>query len=65
MSAIEQRTRRLAEDEALQQQEKESQQQMDYEVRRSIERSRALWREKRKGQQDDDDYDVEVEYMSE
>jgi GTP-binding protein len=65
MSAIEQRTRRLAEDEALQQQEKESQQQMDYEVRRSIERSRALWREKRKGQQDDDDYDVEVEYMNE
>lgn len=65
MTAIEQRTRRLAEDEALQQQEKESQQQMDYEVRRSIERSRALWREKRKGQQDDDDYDVEVEYMNE
>ena len=43
---------------------------MDYEIRRSIECSRALWREKRKEQKgqkgwDEDDYDVEVEYVNE
>ena len=65
MREMEQRAQQLADDESLRQQEKEKQQQMDYEIRRSIERSRALWREKRKGQQDDDDYDVEVEYINE
>ncbi len=68
MSAIEERNLHLLEDESFRVQEQEQQQLMDYEIRRSIERSRALWREKRKGQNDrddEDDYDIEVEYVNE
>jgi GTPase len=69
MTLIESRNTRITEDETYRLEELELQQQMDYEIRRSIERSRALWREKRKdqkGQQDDeDDYDIEVEYVNE
>ena len=66
MQLIESRNLRIQEDEAFRQAEEEQQQQMDYEIRRSIERSRALWREKQQGQQnDEDDYDVDVEYVNE
>jgi GTP-binding protein len=62
MTLIEERNTRINEDDAYRVKEVEQQQQMDYEIRRSIERSRALWRGKRKGQQDnEDDYDIEVE----
>ncbi len=70
MTLIEERNSRIIEDESFRLHEEEQQQQMDYEIRRSIERSRALWREKRKEQKgqkgwDEDDYDVEVEYVNE
>ncbi len=69
MTLIEDRNTKIIEDDAYRLDELELHQQMDYEIRRSIERSRELWREKRKehkGQQDDeDDYDVEVEYVNE
>jgi len=70
MTLIEDRNSRIIEDESFRLHEEEQQQQMDYEIRRSIERSRALWREKRKEQKgqkgwDEDDYDVEVEYVNE
>jgi len=66
MQEIEARNELLAQDENLRIQAQEIQAQMDYEIRRSIERSRALWREKRKSTGDDeDDYDVEVEYVNE
>jgi len=69
MTLIEDRNTKIIEDDAYRLDELELQQQMDYEIRRSIERSRELWHEKRKehkGQQDDeDDYDVEVEYVNE
>ncbi len=69
MTLIEDTNARIHEDETYRLNELELQQKMDYEIRRSIERSRALWREKRKeqkGQQDDeDDYDIEIEYVNE
>ncbi|MAM71682.1 MAG: GTPase ObgE [Gammaproteobacteria bacterium] len=66
MNEIEALEERRESDEDFRQQEKQAQEQMDYEIRRSIERSRAIWRDKRKGGQDDeDDYDVEVEYVNE
>jgi GTPase len=69
MALIEDRNTRIIEDDTYRLNELELQQQMDYEIRRSIERSRALWREKRKeqkGQRDDeDDYDIEIEYVNE
>ncbi len=65
MSAIEEKNRLLLEDEAFAAAEEASQQQMAYEVRRSIEHSKALRREKRRGlADDDDDYDLEVEYVN-
>src|SRR5690606_39522656 len=62
MTALETRRRRLAEDGALREQEEESSMRMEHEVRESIERARALWRDKRKGAGggNDDDDDVEV-----
>tara|TARA_R110000824_G_scaffold318073_1_gene505257 strand:+ start:79280 stop:80464 length:1185 start_codon:yes stop_codon:yes gene_type:complete len=66
MSLIESRNLKISEDEEYRLAEEQQQQQMDYEIRRSIERSRALWREKHKDQQDDeDDFDVDVEYVNE
>ena len=69
MTLIEERNTRIIEDDVFRFNDVEQQQQMDYEIRRSIERSRDLWREKRKdlkGQHDDeDDYDIEVEYVNE
>jgi len=66
MTLMEERNTRIIEDDAFRLNEEEQQQQMDYEIRRSIERSRTLWREKRKDQQDDeDDYDTEVETVNE
>jgi GTP-binding protein len=69
MSLMEDRNARIMEDESYRLEEAGLQQQMDYEIRRSIERSRTLWREKRKGQKDlqddEDDYDIEVEYVNE
>jgi GTP-binding protein len=66
MQEIESLNELIAHDESLQIQARDIQSQMDYEIRRSIERSRALWREKRKSAGDDeDDYDVEVEYVNE
>lgn len=72
MTLMENRNTRINEDDAYRLDELELQQQMDYEIRRSIERSRMLWREKRQQQNgqkgphdDEDDYDVEVEYVNE
>ncbi len=69
MTLIEQKNTRIIEDDVFRHNEVEKQQQMDYEIRRSIERSRTLWREKRKDQKapqdDEDDYNIEVEYVNE
>ena len=66
MQHLEELATELEENEIRQIQEQEDQLQMEYEVRRSIERARQIWREKRKssGQSgdDEDDYDVEVVY---
>jgi len=42
------------------------QQQMEFEIRQSIEGARQAWKEKKgRPKDDDDDYDVEVEYVRE
>jgi GTPase len=66
MEAITDQKRRLLEEEDYRLQEKRTQEQMEYEIRQSIERARELWRERKEtgGTLDDDDnYDVEVEYV--
>lgn len=55
----------LDEDEALREQEKQDWQQMEYEVRLSIEHARTLWRERHNRDSDDDDYDGEIIYVNE
>lgn len=66
MTMIDENNKALLEDEDYQEQERQLQQQMEFEIRQSIERAKELWREKRSADgnddDDDDDYDVEVEY---
>ncbi len=66
MEAVTDQKRRLLEDEDFRLQEQRAQEQMEYEIRQSIARARALWRERNNqdaGADDDDDHDVEVEYV--
>ncbi len=68
MAAVAEKNRLWHEDEAWHEEELRLQQQMEYEIRQSIERARQLWRERaQKGggadEDDDGDYDVEVEYV--
>lgn len=65
MEAVADQKRRLLEDDDYRLQEQRSQEQMEYEIRQSIARARALWRERnnKDGADDDDDHDVEVEYV--
>src|SRR5690606_29014957 len=67
MEAIAEHRLRLEEDEDFRAAEQELQQQLEYEIRQSIARARALWRERKGGGggfDDDDDLDVEIEYVN-
>ena len=68
MLAVAEHRQRLEEDEDFRTSEQRLQQQMEYEIRQSIARARALWRERHKGREpgddDDDDLDVEIEYVT-
>ena len=66
METIAYQRRLLLEDEEFRQQEQKKQEQMEYEIRQSIARARALWRERNNKEGDfgdDDDSGVEVEYV--
>jgi GTP-binding protein len=63
MDSLTDQRRLLAEDEAARIEETKRQQQMEFEMRESIKRARALWRERHNRADDDDDFDVEVEYV--
>ena len=66
METIADQRRLLLEDEEFRQQEQQKQEQMEYEIRQSIARARALWRERNNKEGDfgdDDDSGVEVEYV--
>lgn len=67
MGLIEEKNQLLAEDDEYREEQDRAQQQMEHEVRQSIEKARTLWRERRSADDidDDDDYDVEVEYVNE
>lgn len=69
MGLIEEKNLLLAEDDDYREEQDKAQQQMEHEVRQSIERARNLWRERNSEDADDDynddDYDVEVEYTNE
>lgn len=56
----------LLDDEDYRAAEATRQEQMEFEIRQSIIRARALWRERhnRDGDDDDDDFDVEIEYVN-
>lgn len=66
METVADQKRRLLEDDEFRLQEQRAQEQMEYEIRQSIARARALWRERNNKDadlDDDDDHDVEVEYV--
>jgi GTP-binding protein len=66
MRTVAEKNRLWLEDEEWRKQEQGLQEQMEYEIRQSIARARELWRERHKGEdggQDDDDFDVDVEYV--
>jgi GTPase len=65
MNTIEAQNIRRESDESFREAEAEAQRQMEFEIRESIQRARELWRERRQGDDDwnEDDYDVEVEYV--
>ena len=70
MDRLEEVRQQLAENGELREQEAQDQVQMEFEVRKSIERAREIWREKRRAaggsmDDDDDDHDVEVYYTNE
>jgi GTP-binding protein len=66
MEAVAEQKRLLLEEEDFRLEEQKRQDQMEYEIRQSIARARALWRERNnKEAGDDDDFDVEVEYVRE
>jgi GTP-binding protein len=69
MQAIVIHNQRLLDEEEYREQEKLQQQQMEYEIRQSIARAKMLWRERHKdapqvGDDGDDDFDVDVEYVN-
>lgn len=69
MEAVADQKHRLLEDEDFRLEEQKRQEQMEYEIRQSIARARALWRERNNKDaahdDDDDNFDVEVEYVRE
>ena len=71
MEFIAEQKQRLVDDEAYREHEKKMQEQMEYEIRQSIEQARELWRERKANGgvlddlDDDDDHDVEVVYVRE
>ncbi len=65
MNSLTNQRRLMQEDETAREEETRKQQQMEFEMRQSITRARALWRERHnKTGEDDDDFDVEVEYVN-
>jgi GTP-binding protein len=68
METVAEKNRLSREDEEWQREELRLQEQMEYEIRQSIEHAKTLWRERRKGDgssnddDEDDDHDVELEY---
>ncbi len=68
MPVVAEKNRLWIEDEEWRTAETRLQEQMEYQIRQSVERARALWRERHQGEpfaDDDDDFDVEVEYVKE
>jgi GTPase len=69
MESVADQKRRQMEDEDFRLEEQKRQEQMEYEIRQSIARARALWRERNDKDaahdDDDDNFDVEVEYVRE
>jgi len=66
MQAINEEDQRLLEDAGYREDKEAEQQQMEFEIRQSIEGARQAWKEKKgRPKDDDDDYDVEVEYVRE
>lgn len=63
MQVIAEEDRLLEEDGAYRERKETEQQQMEYEIRQSIDTARQAWKEKKGDHKDDDDYDVEVEYV--
>jgi GTPase len=65
MAVVAEKNRLWLEDEEWRAEETRLQEKMEYEIRQSIARARELWRERHHNEPyaDDDDFDVEVEYM--
>jgi GTP-binding protein len=65
MAVVAEKSRLWLEDEEWRAEESRLQEKMEYEIRQSITRARELWRERHQNEPfgDDDDFDVEVEYM--
>lgn len=65
MQPVAEKNRLWLEDEEWRNEEQRLQEQMEYEIRQSIARARELWLERKGtgGLDDDDDFDVEVEYV--
>jgi len=64
MQRVAEKNRLWLEDDAWRQEEQRLQEQMEFEIRQSIVRARQLWLERSKGGDgNDDDFDVEVEYV--
>ena len=70
MESIITHNERLEDDAEYREEEKNRQQQMEFEIRQSIEAAKQAWKEKKGGSGDDsyndiddDDFDVEVEYV--
>ncbi len=65
MVVVAEKNRLWLEDEEWRAEETRLQEKMEYEIRQSIARARELWRERHQNEPyaDDDDFDVEVEYM--
>lgn len=68
MQVVAEKNRLWLEDEAWREEEARLQEQMEFEIRQSIARARQIWFERHKdegGMDDDDDFDVDVEYLRE
>ncbi len=66
MTEIEANRLRLLEDDEFREQQNQYEQQMEFEVRQSIERAKEIWRERKASAGDDiDDNDIEVLYLNE
>jgi GTP-binding protein len=66
MEEVNQHRLRMLDDEDYRAGEAKQQEQMEFEIRQSIIRARALWRERhnRSEDDDDDDFDIDIEYVN-